>query len=221
VKEIAPDIWQLRGFPPNFMNIYLAGDVLIDTATRHAAGRILRQLDGRELSLVALTHCHADHRGSAHEVCEKRGVPLACHEAEVDVMEGRRSMRDNMPELAFNRFLIRAQDGPSHKVDRVLHDGERVGDFTVIHAPGHSAGLVMFFRESDRVALIADVLFGINPITGLPGLHESPPMWTLDRDEARRSVQKLLGLQPSLVCFGHGPPLREPEKLERFASGDG
>ena len=36
MREIAQGIWQLTGFPPNAVNIYLAGDVLIDTGTRWA-----------------------------------------------------------------------------------------------------------------------------------------------------------------------------------------
>jgi hydroxyacylglutathione hydrolase len=38
----------------------------------------------------------------------------------------------------------------------------------------------------------------------------------LDPVENRRTIRKLLELRPSLVCVGHGPPLREIEKLERL-----
>ena len=30
--------------------------------------------------------------------------------------------------------------GPGHPVDRTLHEGDEVGGFTVLEAPGHSAG---------------------------------------------------------------------------------
>ena len=29
----------------------------------------------------------------------------------------------------------------------------------------------------------------------------------------RESARRIVALEPSLVCFGHGPPLREPAKL--------
>lgn len=217
MRELAQGLYQLRGFPPNMMNVYVADDVLIDTATRHASRRILRQLESKELSLVALTHCHADHAGSAHAVCEARGIPLALHNAEVDFMEGRRPIAQNMPQHPLNRMLVRLQAGQPHPVERRLREGDEVGGFRVVHAPGHSPGLVMFFRDFDRVAVVGDVVFGIHPATGLPGLHESPAIWTLDRGQARRSVTKLVQLDPALVCFGHGPPLRDIEKLRRLA----
>ena len=42
VKQLAAGVWQLRGFPPNAINVYLVEDVLIDAATRRAGKRILR-----------------------------------------------------------------------------------------------------------------------------------------------------------------------------------
>ena len=55
MKLIAEGVWQLAGFPRDMFNVYLAGDVLIDAATRWAKRRILRQLQGRTVRMVALT----------------------------------------------------------------------------------------------------------------------------------------------------------------------
>jgi hydroxyacylglutathione hydrolase len=74
VKQVADGVWQLRGFPPNAINVYLAEDVLIDAGTRRSARRILRQLDGRTVRAHALTHAHPDHQGSSDEVCGKLGI---------------------------------------------------------------------------------------------------------------------------------------------------
>src|SRR5205809_7472187 len=99
MREVAKGVWQFSGFPRDAFNVYLVGDVLIDTATRWARRRILRQLQGRALSLVGLTHCHRDHQGLAKFLCEKFGVPLACHEADVAAMEGRQPMIPQRPRL--------------------------------------------------------------------------------------------------------------------------
>ena len=87
----------------------------------------------------------------------------------------------------------------------------------MIHAPGHTPGHVIFFRESDRVVIAGDLLANINFLTRKPGLREPPPFFSVDPVENRRSIQKLIELQPSVVCFGHGPPLRNPEELRKFA----
>jgi hydroxyacylglutathione hydrolase len=220
LKQLAPDLWQLRGLPPNAINVYLAEDVLIDAATRRAGRRILRQVEDRPLALVALTHAHPDHQGAVQEVCGARRVPLACHADDVDAMEGHRPM--GSPEhqgKLVNRMIMRYWAGPPREVERVLHEGDEVAGFRVVHAPGHAPGEVIFFRESDRVAIAGDVINTINVWTGLPGVREPPEILTLDPVGNRRSIRKLLELRPSLVCVGHGAPLRDISKLERLVEG--
>jgi hydroxyacylglutathione hydrolase len=219
LRQLAPDLWQLRGFPPNGINVYLAEDVLIDAATRQLGKSILRQTEDRAVSLLALTHAHPDHQGAAQEVCEARRMPLACPAADVDAMEGRRPM--GPPQYRghpVNRLIMRFMAGPPRKVDRALDEGDEVAGFRVIEAPGHSPGEVIYFRESDRVAIAGDVINTMNVFTGIPGVREPPKIFTLDPVENRRSIRKLLELRPSLVCVGHGAPLREIEKLERLVA---
>jgi glyoxylase-like metal-dependent hydrolase (beta-lactamase superfamily II) len=218
LKQLAPDLWQLRGFPPNAINVYLAEDVLIDAATRRAGRRILRQIEDRPLSLVALTHVHPDHQGAVAQVCEARGVPLACHADDVDAMEGRRPVQSGDPNHPINKLIRRVWEGPPHRVDRVLQEGDEVAGFRVLHAPGHQRGEVIYFRDSDRVAIAGDVIFNLHPLTGIPGVREPPDAFTLDPVENRRSIRKLLELRPSVVCVGHGPPLRDISKLERLVA---
>jgi glyoxylase-like metal-dependent hydrolase (beta-lactamase superfamily II) len=213
MTELTPGLWQLAGFPPQAINIYLAGDVLIDCGTRWARWRVLRQLAGRTLRLVALTHCHPDHQGTARVVCERFRVPLACHEADVAVMEGRAPMA---PQTPLVRFADRVWSGPAYPVGRVLRDGDEVAGFRVIHAPGHTVGHVIFFRESDRVAVAGDVLANIHFLTGRVGLRLPPAKLSVDPAQNVRSARQFAALRPSLVCFGHGPPLRDPGRLQQF-----
>jgi hydroxyacylglutathione hydrolase len=211
--EVAAGVWQLTGFPRHAINAYLAGDVLIDTGTRWRRWRLMRELAGRQIRLVALTHCHPDHQGASKAVCEQLGVPLACHEADVAATEGRSRME---PNNALVRFAVGLWAGPAHPVGRVLRDGDHIGDFRVVHAPGHTPGHVIYFRESDRVAIAGDVLANIHFLTLQPGLREPPDVFSADAAQNRRSARLLCELKPSLVCFGHGPPLGEPERLEQF-----
>src|SRR5271166_3455379 len=106
MREISPNVWQLIGFPPNFVNVYLIGDVLIDAATRWAGRRILRQIGDRKLSMLALTHAHPDHQGVAKMICERYRIPLACHAADVPTMQGERPMQpDNSIIRLISLFL--------------------------------------------------------------------------------------------------------------------
>src|SRR6202022_2070252 len=83
----AADVYMLRGFPPNAINVYVLGDVLIDAATKLAERRIMRQIAGHPLSAHALTHAHPDHQGSSHAICEGLGIPLWCGAGDVHAME--------------------------------------------------------------------------------------------------------------------------------------
>jgi hydroxyacylglutathione hydrolase len=211
--EVAPRVWLLPGFPRFFVNAYLAEDVLIDAATRWDRGRIDTRLRNRPPSLVALTHCHPDHQGTAHWACARYGIPLACHEADADVMEGRTPVR---PDRFLVRLAHRLASGPPRKVDQVLRGGEVIARFRVVPTPGHTPGHVCFFRESDGVLLAGDVLVHMNLITGEPGLYEPIRVGTVDRRLNQQSILKVRDLRPSLICFGHGPPLRDMKRLDRF-----
>jgi hydroxyacylglutathione hydrolase len=218
LKSLAPGVWRLRQFPAPSVNVYLAEDVLIDAGTRWDRRRIFSQIEGIELSLLALTHVHPDHQGVAKDVCEARGIPLACHADDVDAMEGRRPIQEAAPNHPVNRLIKRIWQGPPHQVDRVLNEGEEVAGFRVVHAPGHARGEVIFFRDSDRLAICGDVVRNMSYATGRPMLAEPPDIFTTDPAENRRSIRKLAELDPALILPGHGPALTDMAKFERFIS---
>ena len=89
-------------------------------------------------------------------------------------MEGRRPIQEAAPDHPVNRVIKRLWEGPPHKVDRVLEEGDEVAGFRVVHAPGHARGEVIFFRESDRVAICGDVIRNMSYATALPGIKEPP-----------------------------------------------
>jgi glyoxylase-like metal-dependent hydrolase (beta-lactamase superfamily II) len=208
LKQLAPDVWQLRGFR-HAINVYMVGDVLIDAATRLARRRILGEIEDRPLSLVALTHVHPDHQGVAKTVCEARGVPLACHADDVDAMEGRAPVQQAHRSHPLNRLIAARWEGPPHPVGRVLEEGDQVAGFEVVHAPGHSPGQVVFFRRDDGVAICGDVVNNVDFLTGRVRVGEPPGLFTLDPEQNRRSIRKLAELEPSLICPGHGPPFSD------------
>lgn len=200
------------------MNVYLAEDVLIDAGTRWDRGRIFAEIEGRELSLLALTHVHPDHQGVAKDVCETRDIPLACHADDVEAMDGRRPVQEAAPNNPFNRIIKKIWQGPPHEVGRVLNEGDEVAGFRVVHAPGHARGEVIYFRDSDRVAICGDVIRNMSYATGLPGVKEPPDIFTYDPPENRRSIRKLAELNPSLILPGHGPAVTDIATFERFVT---
>ena len=216
MKQLADDIWQLRGFPPNAINVYLVGDVLIDAATRHAGRRILRELRGREVNAHALTHAHPDHQGASREVCEALSIPFWVGEHDADAAERPELIGERQPDNPVAQFFVRTMTGPGRRVDRHLREGDEVAGFTVLDTPGHSAGHVSFWRRSDRVLICGDVLSSADPLTAIPGLTEPKPFLTPDPARNRESARRFAELAPELVLFGHGPPLRNTAKFVDF-----
>jgi hydroxyacylglutathione hydrolase len=216
MKRLAPGVWRLKEVPRPVINVYLAEDVLIDAGRRWDRKRIFAELEGVEISAVALTHVHPDHQGCAKAVCDARGVPLACHGDDVDAMEGRRSV--GATDWWLGRIYDRLWTGPPHKVDRVLAEGDEVAGFRVVHAPGHAPGEVIFFRDSDRVAICGDVIRNMSYLTTLAGVREPPDGLTPDPAENRRSIRKLAALEPSLILPGHGPEVTDIAAFNRFVA---
>ena len=91
---------------------------------------------------------------------------------DVDAMEGRRPVAATEHPLA--RAFARLWQGPPRKVDRVLREGDEVAGFRIIHAPGHAPGEVIYWRESDRVAICGDVIRNISFVTLRNRLDEPP-----------------------------------------------
>ena len=116
MKRLADGVYALRGFPPNAINVYLLGDVLIDAGTRHAERRIMRQIAGRSLSAHALTHAHPDHQGSSHAICERLGIPLWCGAGDVAAMETPGGVAGANPPSWQTFVQRRYWTGPPHPV---------------------------------------------------------------------------------------------------------
>jgi hydroxyacylglutathione hydrolase len=204
MRELADGVWHLSGFPPNNVNVYVLGDVLIDSGLGIDRGRIMRQIADRQITANALTHAHLDHYGSSHAICEQLGIPLWCGAADVEAVEAGKMVGPG------GRMLPAAK---AHPVARALKEGDEVAGFTVLDTPGHAPGHVSYWRESDRVLVCGDVMWGYNPFLFSGGIREPYPLVSPDPKLNRESARRLAALEPSLVCFGHGAPVRDTAKF--------
>lgn len=205
-------------FPANVINIYFMGDVMLDAGTRHAKSRILRQLEGLVIQGHALTHAHPDHQGASHAICDAFNIPYWVGAGDADAAETG-DLSITMPPGNMGALARKAFAGPGHPVARRLKEGDIVGGFTVIETPGHSPGHVSYFRESDRVLMVGDVVFNMNPYTGQEGLQLPPDGFTMNPAQNRESARKLAALNPEVVCFGHGPVISTGELFTGFVAG--
>ena len=218
MSEIAPGVHQLYGFPKYAVNWYLAGDVLIDAGGRPDRKRIVKQLSGHKVAAHALTHAHPDHQGSSDYVCKELGIPFWVGQDDVDAAEQPELIKQRQPDNWLANLMVRMFQGPGHPVDRALHEGDEIAGFQVLDTPGHSAGHVVFWRESDRVLIAGDVVNTMHPFTMKRGVREPLDAFTPDPARNRESIKRIAALEPELLLVGHGPPVRGPRELHDLAA---
>lgn len=221
MEKVADGVWLLRGDLGKAMNIYFLEDegglVQYDAGTKsmtRKARAAAEALGG--LQRIVLGHAHADHRGTAPYM----GVPVHCHPDEVADAEADAAIAPYMdlsqlpvaPVRWLYPTLLRRWDGGPVKIDGTVSEGDEVAGFRVLHFPGHAPGLIGLWRESDRLALVSDVVYLVDStrLRPLPKGEASVPhpAWAWDHAKAKESVRRLAALEPAVVCAGHEPPLR-------------
>ncbi len=228
-ERIAEGVWLVRGGIPKVMNVYLIEDeggvTVFDcgasdmTAGLAAAGA---RLGG--IRRVVLGHADADHRGAAPGL----GVPVYCHPGERHAAESTDHYRDYWDRSKLDPRgrtvlwrLIATWDGGPVNVAGTLDEGDDIAGFRVVHMPGHAPGLIALFRESDRLALVSDALYTLDPQSGRrQPAHVPHPAFNQDTEQARASIRKLAALHPASVWAGHTDPVTGDvvAQLERAAS---
>jgi glyoxylase-like metal-dependent hydrolase (beta-lactamase superfamily II) len=218
-EEVAEGLRRFAFAPADLANVYLLGDVLVDAGGRFAPRKLLRALGSHQVRAHAVTHAHFDHQGGSRRVRDSLRIPVWCGEGDREAMEtGDLSGVLPNPGTPFAK-LHQALAGPACPVERTLKNGDAVGEFEVVETPGHTPGHLAYWRESDRALVLGDVLFHKNPVTFRTGLQEPFHFATYDRRLNRESARKLAALKPSLICFGHGAPLRDTQLFVDFVAG--
>lgn len=214
------------------MNVFLIedeGGVLVFDAGIRTMTKPLRELARRRggITRIVLGHAHPDHRGAAPGL----GAPVYCHPADRADAEsdgGKHYFRlDKLDrfKLAGREMmplLLRVWDGGPTAIAGTVDEGDEVAGFRVIHLPGHAPGQIALWRDSDRLALVSDCFYMLDPQTGKPSPPRLPhEAFNQDSEQARASIRKLAALDPAVAAPGHLGPLTRDVRaaLERAADG--
>jgi glyoxylase-like metal-dependent hydrolase (beta-lactamase superfamily II)/predicted ester cyclase len=215
-ERVADGVWVLRGgFPARTMNVYLVRDgdgvLVFDAGIRTMANAVAAagaRLGG--ITRVVLGHGHPDHRGVAGAL----GVPVLCHPADRADTEGDGgrhyfdlSKLNPLGRRLFPR-LLDSWDGGPVEVAGTVQEGDDIAGFEVIHLPGHAPGLIGLWRAGDRLALVSDCFYTLDPQSGIKGRARVPhAAFNQDTEQARASMRKLAALEPATAWAGHADPL--------------
>jgi steroid delta-isomerase-like uncharacterized protein len=227
-SQIAEGVWLVQGgFPQKVMNVFLLEDegqvTVFDAGVRSMVTGVASAAAGMGgIRRIVLGHGHPDHRGAAPSL----GAPVYCHADEVEETQGDGgehyfdfSKLDWYARAAMPRFL-RSWDGGPVQVEGTVSEGDDVAGFRVVAFPGHAPGMIGLWRESDRLALVSDTLYTLDPQTGFKGAPRVPHRaFNHNTEQAIASLRKLAAMEPATVWPGHAGPVTGDVRaqLERAA----
>lgn len=218
MKQIVPKLYTLTGMVMGRVYLIEGADSLtiIDAALAFSVPAILKQtaqFADKPVKRILITHGHPDHIGGLPALKQATGAELIFSEIERPYIEGTQPL----PRPP-GRLPMPQQTLPGTPVDRVVNEGDvidtGIGDLHVVFTPGHAPGHISFWQPEQRILFTGDTMMHL-----LGRLRLPVPLFTLDMDENRRSVQKLADLEPAVLCFGHGTPITQgaAETLRAFA----
>ena len=230
-EAIAAGVWVLRGGGlGRHMNVYLIEDddgvTVYDAGSRQMSG-VIRAAAVRfgGIRRIVLSHADCDHRGGAAGL----DAPIYCHPLERSAAQSPSPYRDywNLSLLSWwarpvYQRLLANWDGGALAITGTLDEGDEVAGFKVLHMPGHAPGLITLYREEDGLALVSDLVYTLNPQTGIGNAAHVPhPALNLDTNQARESIRRLAAIGPKVVWAGHAKPVSGDDvelQLQRAAS---
>lgn len=149
---------------------------------------------GVTVKQILLTHGHLDHVGAAAELADYYQVPIkGPQRADAFWLDG----------LPAQSRMFGLDDCQPLTPDEWLDEGDTVSigglRLSVLHCPGHTPGHIVFFSESERLAISGDVIFrgGVGRSDFPQGNHEAL---------IQSIATKLLPLGDDVAFIpGHGP----------------
>jgi glyoxylase-like metal-dependent hydrolase (beta-lactamase superfamily II) len=237
-EEAAEGVLRVRTM---IVNVYLVRTgstwVLVDTGlngfarTITAAARAFIGSDKAPEAIV-LTHGHFDHVGSLEALLQQWPVPVYAHRLERPYLNGESAYPPPDPLVGRGAMALLSRLYPRGPIDvgnqlNVLpEDGSvpMMAGWKYVSTPGHTAGHVSLFRESDRTLIAGDAVVTTKQESALaviaqrPEMHGPPAYFTQDWKASAQSVRTLAALEPEVLATGHGVVFRGAPMRESLRS---
>ena len=200
--------------------------IVIDTGYPGSAPAIIDKLkenniDPKSVSLILITHGHADHFGSAAELKKQTGAPVAVHKLDTDAL-----IKGQDPPLkptgAIGRLFMKMIEkrgpakAPPVKPDILIENDLDLSKFgvegRVIHTPGHTPGSLAVILDGGRIIAGDTIMRGI-----VRFWQPHYPLFADNMFQLKESIKTILRRKPSKIFSGHGGPFNPRTVLRRFS----
>jgi glyoxylase-like metal-dependent hydrolase (beta-lactamase superfamily II) len=232
LHEVRPDLaYQRLGI----VNVVYAGSpdgawVLIDAGIPGTKRFMTKAIEerfgvGAKPAAIVMTHGHFDHVGNLKALAKDWDVPIYAHPVEMRYLNGSEAYPDPDPSVgggmmsAMSRFYPKGPVDVREWLQPLPEDGSVPGmpGWRWLHTPGHTAGHISLWRNSDRAVIAGDAFIttdqeSVYAVAKQKPELQGPPMYfTPDWPSAKASVRTLADLEPNLAITGHGPAIEGDE----------
>ena len=179
--------------------------ILVDTCSSGGYDAVLTECSKYEMKLIVLTHVHFDHAENAARLAGHFHIPVAMHEADLELFES----FDKQPLLSYGP-VGRVVLGMSKKVLRktqvekpenliFVKEGDDLSEYgfdaKIVELPGHTKGSIGVDVAGEQL-LVGDALDNwLRPATG----H----LYT-DVEALKASAKKIREMGERKLYYGHG-----------------
>jgi glyoxylase-like metal-dependent hydrolase (beta-lactamase superfamily II) len=213
---------EIKIFPIHmgFDTIYIVrgeGVILIDGGDPHKIAKFRGGIEKasinlEEIQLIALTHGHWDHIGSARDIKDLTGAKVLLHQRDMHFLD---EAHPSQPPgftlwgktiIAMLKLYTLFVHIPTFEVDIVAgNEAISLVEYgipgKVVHTPGHSWGSVSVLLDSGE-AFVGDLAMNMFPMRRKPGL----PIFGDDMQLVKNSWRKLMSMGIKTVYPAHGKP---------------
>jgi glyoxylase-like metal-dependent hydrolase (beta-lactamase superfamily II) len=207
--KVSDGLYRVEGVRGANSYVVETGDglLLVDTGMPGNAERILAFLrdighEPADVRTIAITHSDIDHVGSAARLKALTGAKVAIHADDAPVLagngEGKKAKGSLGVVFSVLRRFMRAEPVVA---DVILHEGDTVSGYEVMHTPGHTQGSITLHRDG--------VVFPGDALLGDAEGHERPPRESIAADypQALASAERIRALGYRILLPGHGEPV--------------
>lgn len=183
--------------------------ILVDAGIKGSDEKIIEALGEQgiapgDISLIIVTHAHADHFGGLRALREFTDAPVAVHKSEADFLKKGLSAPVVVHGLLFrlfSSFFRPAKIGPVRPdilVDEQLDLRPFGVQGEVIHTPGHTAGSLSVLLSGGE-AIVGDLIGGRKDASAasLPAIYTDLPA-------LKASIRAVIKRNPQRIYTAHG-----------------
>ena len=160
-REVAEGVFALGRWWGTLAYLAVGAEtLLVDTGVSRLAGAIQRAIRATgvhpaSVDRIVLTHYDFDHSGSAAQLARALDAPVAIHAADAALVSNP-SDSPGVRRLLYHRPVPQVLRWEAPEIATTLEEGDTVGDWRVLHTPGHTPGSISLVR--DDVGIVGDAL---------------------------------------------------------------